>query len=252
MLSQYWKPRNMAFQHTYFIKLIGKSPGRVQCATDLKKPDGWESLEAVDVSEQAYVLISADTINNHLVLTVWLVPEQSSWKVQSFWMNVSTLADKDSMWLWQFAHEQRTKGHNFNAAIYYAAAAQVANRGPSFQLGIVQTISEDLSTLSAPTEIKGQPPFFWKNGEKTYKVLQVGPMAIGGKIYFTVNHEVSPWQSNEQVDGWNKEFVRYIKQRFPEYSDAFAGIVIRAMERGTSRGFGTVDELNPAKETRSH
>ncbi|HZS28215.1 MAG TPA: hypothetical protein VFB76_13380 [Candidatus Angelobacter sp.] len=99
MLSQQWKPQNIALQHTYFIKSIGKSPGRVLCGTDLSKPDGWESLETVDVSEQAHVLISADIVNNRLAFTVWLVPEQSSWKVQSFWMNVSALADKDSMWL---------------------------------------------------------------------------------------------------------------------------------------------------------
>jgi len=249
MLSQQWKPQNTSIQHTYFVKLMGKSPGRVLCATNLKKPNGWESLEAADLAEQAYVSMSAETINNHLAFTVWLVPEERSWKIQSVWMNVSTLADKDSMQLWEVAQEQRKKGHNFNAAAYYAAAAQVANRGPSFQMGIVQSISEDVSTLTIPEEVKGPPPFFWKDGERTYKVLQVGPIAVGGKIYLAVNHEVPPWQSNEQVDGWNKEFIRYIKQHFPEYSDAFAGIVIRAMERGTTRGFGTVDELKTSKDT---
>ncbi|HZS28214.1 MAG TPA: hypothetical protein VFB76_13375 [Candidatus Angelobacter sp.] len=108
-----------------------------------------------------------------------------------------------------------------------------------------------MSALSIPAEVKGPPPFLWKNEEKTYKVLQVGPIAIGGKIYLTVNHEVPLWQSNEQVDGWNKEFIRYIKQHFPEYSDAFAGIVVRAMERGTTREFGTVDELKTSKDTGS-
>jgi hypothetical protein len=241
MLSQQWKPQNTSIQHTYLLKLIGKSAGRILCGRDLKKPDGWESLKAADVSEQAYVSISAETINNRLVFTIWLVPEETSWKIQSIWMNVATLADKDSLWLWQFAEEQRKKGHNFNAALYYAAAAQVSNRDPNFQMGIVQSISEDVATLTVPPEVKGPPPFFWKNGEQTYKVLQVGPMAIGGKIYLALHHEVSPWQSNEQVDGWNKDFIRYIKQRLPEYSDAFAGLIIRAVERGTSRGFGTVE-----------
>jgi hypothetical protein len=248
MISQQMKPQNISLQHTYFIKLMGKSPGRAVCARDLTKPDGWESLQTADVSEQAHVLISGDTINNHLAFTVWLVREQNSWAIQSFSVNVATLADKDAMKLWQFAQEQHKLGHNFNASLYYAAATQVADRGPYFQMGIVQTISEDASTLTLPTEIKGPPPFLWKSTEKTYKVLQVGPMAIGGKIYLLLHHEVSPWQSNEQVDAWNRDFIRYIKQRFPEYSDAFAGIVIRALERGTTRGFGTVDELQSSKE----
>jgi hypothetical protein len=94
------EPKNVALQHIYLIELKGKSPGRVVCATDLSKPEGWESLSAADVSEQAHVLLSADTRNNKLAFVVWLVPEQSEWKVQSFRLNVSTLADKDSLQLW--------------------------------------------------------------------------------------------------------------------------------------------------------
>ncbi len=94
---------NVTPQHTYFIELKGKSPGRVVCATDLSKPDGWESLEAESVPEQAHVLLSADTVNNKLAIAVWLVPERNGWKVQSFRANVSTLADKDSKQLWELA-----------------------------------------------------------------------------------------------------------------------------------------------------
>ena len=182
-----------------------------------------------------------------LAIAVWLVPERNGWKVQSFRANVSTLADKDSKQLWELARAQQALKHSFNAALLYAAAAQTANRGPSFQLGIMQSISNQMSSLTVPDEIKGQPPFLWKNGETTYKVATVGPMAIGGKIYVVMNHEVSPWQTNEQVDGWNKELLSYFKHRFPEYSDAFAGLVARATERGSNRGFGTVEELSPSK-----
>ena len=246
-ILQQVKPQNISLQHTYFIELKGTSPGRVVCARDISKPDGWESLEAADVPEQAHVTITAKAVNNLMAFTVWLVPEQNSWKVQSFWMNAATMADKDSLKLWQLAQEQRKKGHNFNAALFYAAAAQMANRGPNFQMGIVQSISQDSSTLTMPPDILGSPPFLWKNGEKTYKVMNVGPIAVGGKIYLILVHEVPPWQSNEQVDNWNKEFLRYVKQRFPEYTDAFAGLVARAHERGSTRGFGTVEELPESK-----
>ena len=80
-----------------------------------------------------------------------------------------------------------------------------------------------------------------------YKVLSVGPIAIAGKIYVVIVHEVSPWQSDNQVDGWNKELLKYFKSRFPEYSDVFAGLVARAVEQGSNRGYGTVEELPAAK-----
>ena len=242
-----FEPKDVTLQHTYLIDLKGKSPGRVVCASDLSKPEGWESLAAADVPEQAHVFLSADTRNNGLAFVVWLVPEQNEWKIQSFHLNVSTLADKDSIQLRDLARTQQARQHNFNAALLYAAAAQTAARGPNVQLGITQSISDEMSKLSVPAEIQGQPPFFWKNGSTTYKVASVGPIAVGGKIYVIIVHEVSPWENNEQVDGWNKEFLTYFKHRFPEYSDVFAGLVARATERGSNRGYGTVEEL-PAQK----
>lgn len=242
-----FEPKNIVLQHTYLIELKGKSPGRVVCATDLSKPEGWESVAAENIPEQAHVLLSADTINNKLAFVLWLVPEKEEWKVQSFRLNVSTLADKDSVQLWELARAQEARQHNFNATLLYAAAAQTADRGPNFQLGITQPISDEMAKVAVPTEIRGQPPFLWKSGETTYKVASVGPIAVGGKIYVIIVHEVSPWQSNEQVDGWNKELLSYFKRRFPEYSDVFAGLVARATERGSNRGYGTVEELPSPK-----
>jgi hypothetical protein len=242
-----FEPKNVTLQHTYLIDLKGKSPGRVVCATDLSKPEGWESLSAADVPEQAHVLLSAETRNNKLAFVVWLVPEPSEWKVQSFRLNISTLADRDSLQLWELARTQQGRQHSFNAALLYAAAVQTADRGPNFRSGIAQSISDEMSKLTVPVEIQGQPPFFWKNGEATYKVASVGPIAVGGKTYVVIVHEVSPWQSDEQVDGWNKELLSYFKHRFPEYSDFFAGLVARATERGTNRGYGTVEEITPTK-----
>jgi len=242
-----FEPKNVTLQHTYLIELKGKSPGRVVCATDLSKPDGWESLAVDSIPDQAHVLLSADTINNKLAFVVWLVPEQEEWKVQSFRLNVSTLADKDSLQLLVLARAQQARQHSFNAALLYAAAAQTADRGPNFQLGITQSISDDMSKFTGPPEITGQSPFLWKDAEITYKVRSVGPIAIGGKIYVIIVHEVSPWQSDAQVDGLNKELLNYFKRRFPEYSDVFAGLVARGIERGGNRGYGTVEELPTPK-----
>jgi hypothetical protein len=237
---------NVALQNTYLIRLMGKSPGRVVCG-DLSSPESWESLAAQDVPEQAHVLLSADTRNNKLAITVWLVPEQGKWKVNSFRVNVSSLADKDSFQLWQMARAQQARQHTLNAALLYSAAAQAAERGPNFQLGITQSLSEDIAGLSVPAEIRDQPPFLWKDGEATYTVRNVSPVAIGGKIYLAIVHEASFGQSDAQMDAWNKQLLKYFKQRFPEYSDVFAGLVARAVERGGNRGYGTVDELPSQK-----
>ena len=238
----HFEPTNILLQHTYFLKLKGDSPGRLTCTADVSKSADSVSLTAKNVPEQAHVLISAETINNKMALTVWLIPEKGKWKVQSFWMNLSSMADKDTVQLWELARAQRHAGHGFNAALLYAAALQTAYRGSDYQLGITEAISDDMSQFKAPVEVQCQPPFIWKDGESIYKIMQVGPIAIGGKLYVAIGHEVAPWQNDEQVDGWNRVLITYFKRQFPEYSDVFSGIVIRAYERRSNRGYGTVED----------
>jgi hypothetical protein len=242
-LLRQFEPTNLAPEHTYLIDIKGVAPKTVVCGTNLAQQDGWAALSVSDLREQAYSLISADMVNNKLTFTLWLVPEDGTWKVQSFWMNASTLADKDSEQLWKLAQSQNLLGHRFNATLLLAAAGQAANRGPNFQMGITQPISEDWSKLSVPAEVQGQPPFLWKDGEKTYKVTNVSPMAIGGKIYVVIVHEVPPWKDDNEVVGWNREVLSYFEKRFPEFTDAFAGVVARATEQGGHRGYGTVDGI---------
>lgn len=239
-----FEPKNIRIQHTYVVTLKGKSPGRLICSTDLSKPTGWESVAATDVAEQAHVLLAADARNNQLVFTLWLVPERETWKIQSFWVNVATLADKGSEQLWELGHAEKQKGHFFNAALLYAAAAQACNRGPNFQLGLAQAITDEVSHLSVPAEIQGQPPFTWKAADVTFSVLNVGPIAVGGMIYVMIQHEASPWTNDSQAEALNRKLLAYFKSRFPEYSDVFAGIVARVHERGGNRGYGTVEELS--------
>jgi hypothetical protein len=238
-----FEPKNAKVQHTYLIKVKKQPMIRVVCATNLLDPNQWVSLSATNVPEQAHVLISADTPNNRLAITIWVLPENDGWRVRGFWFNVSALADQEAAQLLEKARAQNQRKHLFNAALLYTAALQFVNRGPDFQMGITQTLHEDMSHLVAPPEIQGPPPFSWRSHEKTWKILSIGPLAVGGKLYISISHEVPHIQTDSQVEGWNKELLAYFKERFPEYSDVFAGVVVRAHEQGTNRGFGTVEEL---------
>ena len=178
-----------------------------------------------------------------MAITLFLIPEQTGWKVQGFWLNVSTLGNKDSFQLLEAARKQEQQGHNFNATVLLAAAGQLSGRGLNFQLALTDTIAQEFARLGRPAELSGEAPFLWRNGDVTWKVLNVGAIAIGGKIYLMISHEVGPIQTEDQVDGWNKQLLTYFKGRNPEYADIFDGLVASANERGTTREFRTIDEV---------
>jgi hypothetical protein len=240
-------PKHLAIEHTYEIADAGKGPDRIVCMGGQPGHGDSVSVSVADAAHEAHVLLSGNMTNNKLAVEIWLVREEDAWKVQGVWAGASTLGDKDASAVRELARTQESQAHSFNAALLFAGAALVANRGPYFQTSTMQSISEEMSRINLPPEMKGQAPFIWKSGETQWVVLNIGPIAIGDKLYVVIVHQVQPWESNAQVDGWNRALIAYFKKRFPEYSDVFSGVVARAMEQGSSRGFGTADDVQAAK-----
>jgi len=99
-----------------------------------------------------------------------------------------------------------------------------------------------MGEVPRPHVLQGRPPFIWNFDKSTFKVLNVGPTGIGGKIYLVVDHEIAPWAEDKEADRENRNLMAEFAKAYPEYKEAFAGLVVRAHERGGPRGFGTVEE----------
>lgn len=245
-MYKHFSPTHIAIQHTYMTSDARPGIEQIFCSMPQSGADDWEVFNVVGVPEEAVVLFSGEMTNNSLAIPVWLVHEQNTWKIQEFWVGPSSLGEKDATAIWDMARAERKLGHNFNAALLYITANQESFRGMFFQIGVSQAIGEDMLNFQIPAEINGQPPFIWKNKDTTWQILNIGLISIGGKTYIVIVQQVQPWVSDAEVDKWNKDLIAYVQMRFPEYRSAFSGIVVRAMEKGTSRGFGTVDESGPA------
>ena len=237
-MLQPMKVEHLRVDHTYDATFTGSTEGRVVCGT--LSDNKWVSVAARS-GEQAHVLLSADFINGRFAFQAWLLPHDGKWKIEGFWFGASTLADYDAEKVWELARSEASKKHRFNATVLYATALQLTNRGQYLQLGLSNAISQEAASFSPTPEIAGQPPYEWKDGSSVYKILTVGPMAIAGKIHIVINHETGPWANDKEVDDRNKNLRAYFKRTFPEYHDVFSSVIIRAHERGTSRGFGTVE-----------
>jgi hypothetical protein len=238
------QPRNMAVRHVFMIHVVGTPPpgARATCGADPSDPLQSFKMVVAPVIEQAYTLISADGSNNGLVFTLWLVRDGEEWKVNSFASNVSTLAGQDAVQLWRLAHEQHAKGHEFNATLLYFAAAQIAQRGPDFELGVTGPITSEQATVTRPKEISGTPPFTFVQKGRSFNVVNIGATAAGMTLFLAVTQEVPPWKNQNQVERWNRELIFLLLKHFPEWREVFPAIVVQASEQGTGRTFVTVDD----------
>jgi len=236
------EPKGIAVDHTYLIRLNGPTPERVVCARDLASADGWSSVKVTSTPEQAYVLATAEAKNEKLAITIWLVPEAREWKVQAFSIYDSTLGRRESAQLLELARKQTSLSHDLNAWLLYFAAAATVDRGPFLQLGSQQARSDAYFQAKRPVEMSGTAPWDWKHERETFKILRVGGLGIAGKMYVVLDHVVPPRTSREEMERVNRALIAHFKQRHPEYSEVFAGLLARAHEQGTNNGFGTVDE----------
>ncbi|HEY3755864.1 MAG TPA: hypothetical protein VGL42_06920 [Opitutaceae bacterium] len=235
-------PTNPRVAHSYLVRSYAGSPGRMLCAVDLKRADGWVSMKAIPAAEQAHVLLTADARNNQWTLDVWLIHQKEQWKVHSFWINLSSLGALDSEALWVRGREEASGGHRINAALLLTAAAQVANRGPAFQLGLAQAIAKDLAAIDLPSEISGKAPFRWNWNGTTFNVIQVGPIALAGKLYVLLVQRQPAGKSPQELDASNHRLIDFFKHRFPEYHGVFSGIAARSADPSGHSGFATIDE----------
>ena len=199
-------------------------------------------MKVTSTPEQAYVLATANSHNERLAITIWLVPEERIWKIQAFSIYVSSLGRQDATHILELARSQQALGHDLNALLLHFAAAAISDRGPLLQIGTVQPISAEYFKAKRPHEMAGTPPWYWKNERATFKIMQIGSLGIAGKIYVVIDHEVPAKTTNEEMERVNRDLIAHFKRLFPEYADIFAGLLARAHEQGTGKGHGTVDE----------
>jgi hypothetical protein len=234
--------KNLRVAHTYLPKLTGGTQEQRVVCGNLSSPEGWVAVNVKPGPVEAYAIVEGDTVNNTNAFIIWLLPEQGNWRVQYVHFATITMVGKSADDLQKIAAAENAKQHSFNAFILYAAALQLADRGPFFQLGIKPEIEKAIGNVQKPTILQGQAPFVWHFDKSTFTVLNVGPIGIGGKIYLLIAHEVEPWAEDEEADRENRNLITVFAKAYPEYKEAFAGLIVRAHERGSNRGFGSVEE----------
>ena len=78
-------------------------------------------------------------------------------------------------------------------------------------------------------------------GKIRRRIPRAGARGCRQRLELMVMHQVDPWIDDGEPDRRTKRLVAAFKTTYPEYQSVFGGSVARAYERGTNRGFGTVD-----------
>jgi hypothetical protein len=239
-------------EHSFRVsqQTIGRGQRRVlatlQAGGNTSTPEGRVSLNVSPIPLQAHVIIEASARNNRLGFILWLYSGEPNWRVAGVHILPVTVLNRSATDIWKLARQENQRGHALNAYVLYATATQLAFRGPNLQLGILEEIDSEMKRMAKPAEFDGNPPFEWKFGKDTYKVMTVGPIGVGGVFDLNIVHQVAQTNDDKALEQQNRALIKAFEAAHPEYSDVFDGLVLRAV-RPDGRGFGTVEQKRKAK-----
>jgi hypothetical protein len=185
------------------------------------------------------VILDVKGAQDSRTLTLILQPVGADWKLAGFYAKQSQLGGHDGAWFAQRAREFKTKGQNRNAWLYYQQAITLTS-----PVDIMSTLATDRLYDEAQAVQPGDLPVNGQTvdltaGSKTYKLTTVFPLAVGNDLDLLVKYQAADVSNTGQCFQENSAVTKAMIAKFPEFRDAFAGVVARAVEP-SGRDYGSL------------
>ncbi len=163
-------------------------------------------------------------------LTLILQQVGADWKLAGFYARLTQLNGHDGTWFTARAREYKTKNQTRNAWLYYREA--VALTAPVDFMSTLATdkLYDEMQTV-APSDLPiGANTTDLAGAGKTYKLTEIFPLAVGSDLDVVVKYQAADVSDTGATFRENQAVTKALVARFPEFRDAFAGVVVRAVD----------------------
>jgi len=179
-------------------------------------------------------------------LTFVLQQTGADWKLAGFYAKSSQAAGHDAAWFTQRAREFKTKAQNHNAWLYYREAITL-----SAPVDFMSTLATDKlydETQGAqPSDVPAnENTVDLSAGGRTYHLTEIFPLAVGDDLDVVVKYQAADVSNTGRTFQENTAVIKALVAKFPEFREAFAGVVARAVEP-SGRDYGTLLAMKDIK-----
>jgi hypothetical protein len=246
-----FKEAQVAVRPPYFLMANGNEPlARAEFLCGVFGPSGQTSSSAVFVLNNLppgkYGVAIVDAKGNQETRTLTLILQQvgADWKLAGVYARSSQVNGHDGTWFAQRAREFKTKGQNRNAWLYYREA--IALSAPAdFMSTLATDRLYDEAQAVQPNDLPVTGNIVDLNaGGTTYKLTAIFPLTTGKDLDLVVKYQAADVSNSVQTFQANSAVIKALVAKFPEFRDAFDGVVARAVEP-SGRDYGS---LLPMKE----
>ncbi|HTK95894.1 MAG TPA: hypothetical protein VL382_09665 [Terriglobales bacterium] len=223
--------------NAYFVCGVYNSPTRLQF-TIPNLPAAKYALVIFDVSNSA---------KGPYWLSLILQEMSGYWKLAGFYPKPRRIGNNGAGWFLTQARDYRAKGELHNAYFYYVTARDLALPVSFMLTRPVEKLDAEAQPI-VPKDIPGDQPMTLAgaNGQN-FEVTQMFPVPVGTGMNLVVKYKALADVSDARTSfANNMALIKALTTKYPEYKDAFAGVVARAVGP-SGADYGTVMAMNDIK-----
>jgi hypothetical protein len=232
----------------YLLKLDGTAPSaRAEFLCGVFGANGQTSNSAVfvlnNLAPGSYGIEVLDVKTAKAPYTVSFVLQQegTSWKLGGLLVKAMQINGHDGNWFLDKARTYKTQNKLHNAWFYFIEAHSLLTPVDFMSTQSTDKLYDEAQTAK-PTDL---PPMdLAAANAKTYKLIAMYPLLVGTDLDLIVKFQSADVSNSGQAFQDNMAVMKALIAKYPEFRDAFDGVVARATET-SGRDYGT---MLPMKE----
>jgi hypothetical protein len=191
-----------------------------------------------------YGVVISDLSSQKGKYTLTLVLEQASndWKLGGFYLKPSEIGGHDGNWFAQQARNYKGKGQTHNAWFYFLESRELLAPVSFMYTQTTDRLYDEMQSVK-PSDT---PNIMLTSGGKTFKVIDVFPVAVGNDIDLVVKYQSADISNTAQTFQDNIVVMKALVAKYPEFREAFGGIVARAVE-ASGKDYGSLMAMKDIK-----
>jgi hypothetical protein len=195
----------------------------------------------------AVVILDVPTAKQPYTVSFVLQQDGKDWKIGGFYVKETQIAGHDANWFVDHARAFKAKSQNRDAWLYYVEARDLAVPVSFMSTQLTDKLADESETVKpADLPVSGNTVELAAGG-KTQRLTTLFPLAVGQDLDLVVKYQCADVSNTAQTFQDNAAVMKALVGKYPEFRDAFDGVVARAVEPSTGRDYGSLLPMKDIK-----
>ena len=203
-------------------------------------------LHNLPLGKYAVAIIDAQGGQDARTLTMILQQMGMDWKLAGFYARPVKVNGHDGAWFAQRGRDFKAKGQNRNAWLYFREAIALSAPVDFMSTLVTDKLYDEMQTVLPSDLPMNGTTVDLSSGVKTYHLTEIFPLAVGNDLDVVAKYQAADVSNTAQTYQENVAVTKALLAKFPEFREAFSGVIVRAVEP-SGRDYGSLMAMKDIK-----